>query len=285
MNEQSPTQPTKKVIDYFSTKESKWGYTLFLKGTKHFGYYPEGKENISISEAQHLMEAKLAEKLSLPAESLVLDAGCGEGKVAIYLAQKYGYNIKGVDLLDFSLQKANEEITSLGLSNKIEVKQGDYSKLEFADNIFDGAYTMETLVHVANYTDALKGFYRVLKPGGKLVLFEYSLRNWDKLTLKQQEMGKLIIEESGMHALPHFQDGTFKTLLKETGFTNIFIEDATQRIMPMLKIFYKNAVVPYQIIKLLGLQKKFVNTTSAVEGYKMIQTGNYGSYNIISAIK
>src|SRR5216684_3063976 len=101
-------EPQKKVIRYYSKKESRWGYSLLLKGIRHFGYYPEGRENISMRDAQVLMIEKLAEKLNLRRGSLLLDAGCGEGFVAMYLATKYGFMVQGVDLLDFSIEKAKK---------------------------------------------------------------------------------------------------------------------------------------------------------------------------------
>lgn len=277
-----------KVIRYFNTAESKWGYTLLLKGTKHFGYYPKGKENISMAKAQRLMEDKLAEKLNLPTNSLVLDAGSGEGNVAINLARKYGLRIYGVDLLDFAVKKATSKSRELNLQNKVKFKLGDYTKLDFPDKTFDGVYTMETLVHVPDYKKALKEFNRVLKPNGKLVLFEYSTASRKNLTpkeLKFADILDMISKESGMHSFPYFLHDKFPEILKNAGFKNIIVSNITSYIMPMLKTFYLIAYIPYIFIKFFGLQKRFINATSAVEGYRNIKNGDVWRYNIISAVK
>ena len=274
----------RKVIEYFKTKESKWGYTLLLRGTKHFGYYPKGKENISMSEAQRLMEDKLAEKLNLPSNSLILDAGCGEGNVAAYLAEKYGLHIYGVDLLDFAVSNATSKSKKLNLQDKVKFKVGDYTKLDFHDKTFDGVYTMETLVHVPNYKKALKEFYRVLKPNGKLVLFEYSIASRKKFSPKELKIADMVNEESGMHSLPHFLHDKFPEILKNAGFDNVKVSNITFHIMPMLKKFYLIAYIPYIFIKFLGLQRKFINTTFSVEGYRNSKS-DFFRYNIISAVK
>lgn len=274
----------KKVIKYFNTRESKWGYTFLLRGTKHFGYYPKGKEKISMVQAQKLMEDKLAESLNLPTNSLVLDAGCGEGNVAINLAEKYGLRIYGVDLLDFAVNKAISKSKELILQNKVKFKIGDYTKLDFPDKTFDGIYTMETLVHVPNYKKALKEFYRVLKPNGKLVLFEYSMASRKKFTPKELKIADMVNEESGMHSLPYFVHGKFPQILKNAGFENVVIKDNTSNIMPMLRKFYLIAYIPYIFIKFLGLQRKFINTTFSVEGYRNSRS-DFFRYNIISAVK
>lgn len=278
----------KKVIEYFNTKESKWGYALLLKGTKHFGYYPKGKEKISMAQAQRIMEDKLAEKLDLPTNSLVLDAGSGEGNVAINLAKKYGLRIYGVDLLDFAVNKAISKSKDLNLQNKVKFKLGDYTKLDFPDKTFDGVYTMETLVHVPDYKKALKEFNRVLKLNGKLVLFEYSICSKKNLTpkkLKTVDAFNMIIEESGMHSLPYFIHNKFPEIVKDAGFKNVKVDNITSHIIPMFKIFYLIAYIPYIVIKFFGLQRKFINATSAVEGYRNIKKVDYWRYNIISAVK
>lgn len=242
MKSQQHTDKLKKVIKYFNTKESRFGYSLLLKGTKHFGYYPRGKENISMAKAQRLMEDKLSEKLNLPSNSLILDAGCGEGNVATYLAEKYKYRIYGVDLLDFAIKKSISKSKELNLQNRLKFQIGDYTSLPFKDKTFDGIYTMETLVHVPNYKKALKEFYRVLKPNGKLVLFEYSVCPREKFTKRQQQIEDIVVEETAAHSMPYFVHGKFPQILKDADFKNVIVENITPHIMPMLKIFYLIAV-------------------------------------------
>src|SRR3989344_6078916 len=99
-----------KVIGYYSTLESRAVY-FFLKGVKHFGYYPENQENTPILEAQRLMIERIFAKLNLKSGSLLLDAGCGEGETAIYLARKYQIRARGIDILDFNIEKANRKRT------------------------------------------------------------------------------------------------------------------------------------------------------------------------------
>jgi hypothetical protein len=75
----------RRVVDYFRQPESRLSYRLLLGGTKHFGYYPEGSSGLSMAAAMRLMEDRLGATLALPPGSRVLDAGCGEGDVAIRL--------------------------------------------------------------------------------------------------------------------------------------------------------------------------------------------------------
>lgn len=282
---QNVKTPQQRVKNYFNSLESRLGYTLLLKGIKHFGYYPKGKENISFAIAQQYMEDNLANHLHLPKDSLILDAGCGEGHVASYLAQNYGFRIEGVDLLKGAIEKAKVKARALGLEERVHFRVGDYTKLSFSDQSFNGVYTMETLVHVKNYRKALRQFFRILKPLGKLALFEYSICSQECLTLRQKRVTKIIIEESGMHAFPHFRHEVFHKILKQIGFTDISVENITPRMLPMVRKFCKLAYIPYQIIKLLHLERKFVNAASAVEWYPLIVKNDFLRYNIITATK
>lgn len=277
--------PQQKVINYFNSWESRWGYTLLLKGTKHFGYYPKGKENLSIAQAQKLMEDKLAERLNLKANSLVLDAGCGEGGVAIYLAQKYGLRVKGVDLMESAIKKAREKAADFGLQRRVDFQVMDYTKLSFANESFDGVYTMESLVHVPDHQQALYQFFRVLKPKGRLALFEYSICPKKEMTLQQQKFWSMLIESWAMPSLPYFLHGSFPQILERIGFTDVSVKNITLRMIPMVRRLSQIAYLPYQMIKLLNLQRKFINATFAVEGYRNITKSDIWRYNIISAVK
>lgn len=279
------SQKIQKISNYFNSKESRLGYSLLLKGTKHFGFYPKNKENISIAEAQRLMEDKLAKVLSLPKNSFVLDAGCGEGKVAMYLAKEYGWRIIGVDLLDWAIKEANESAKRINLDSQLKFFIGDYSKLSFKDNTFNGIYTMESLVHVPDFKKVLREFYRVLKPKGKLVLFEYSVIDRKTLSDTLRKEFDFIINKTGMNSLPYFIHGRFPIILKEAGFKNVQVIDITERIMPMLKIFYTLAFLPYHFfIRPFNLKAKFINATFSVEAYQFIKQG-IACYNIITATK
>jgi len=276
------SQSTDKIIDYYHTKESLWGYKLILGGTKHFGYYPKGSSKISMKQAMVNMADKMGETLDLPPNSKVLDAGCGEGSTAMRLADKYKLKVTGVDLLDFNIATAKRKASESSLTDSLSFKLGNYLRLDYPDNSFDGLYTMETLVHAPDYKAALKEFKRVLKPGGRIVLFEYSMPSQDKMNARERQAFKIINEGSVMYSYPYFVHGRFTSILEQAGFQNVKTKNITDKMLPMLKRFWQMGVLPYQIIKLAGKRKKYVNTTAGVELYKYRKDFKY---NIITATK
>lgn len=275
-------QNEKAVVDYYNTRESKRGYMLFLGGTKHFGYYKQGDKPWQFQKALRQMEEQLAKELALPAYSKVLDAGCGVGDVACHLATNQALKIEGIDILPFNIEEAKKRIQNRRLEDWVTVQTMSYARLEFPAEEFDGLYTMETFVHATNPTETLEEFYKVLKPGGKIVMFEYS-RDPDKVMKpRAARMFKKVNELAAMPAFQQFNHGVQETMMREAGFENITVKDITGHMTPMFKMFAYVAYVPYKILSLFHQQDKFVNAMSAVEFWRYRK---HFRYNIYTATK
>lgn len=272
-----------EVFDYYTTPESRFVYAG-LRGAKHFGYYPNKKPNVSLWKAQEHMSAHLGEVLQPKPGQKILEAGCGEGYNDIYLAVHYNAHFIGVDLLDFHVASAKKKAEKKKFSGKVEFFQMDYSQLDFPDNTFDAVFTMEAFVHSPDYKKGLREFYRVLKPGGKLVMFEYSMAPLDELSSSDRETASLIYTASAMFSMPYFTNNAFPKLLKQAGYKHITVTDITPFVLPALKQVYPFLFLPYALIKLFHLQKYFVNITGTVEPYLAAKKKAW-RYNIVVASK
>ncbi len=223
-------QPNRRaVLDYYARSEEK-GYWGYLDGRCHYGFSPlNDKKPFSMESAQIEMERLLGQQLNLPAGSRVLDAGSGYGPVARTLAQEFGYQVTGIDLISDRLQKAVELTQETNLAT-VNFLNADYHALPFVDESFDGVYTMETLVHAQNFEQVLAEFYRILKPGGKIVLFEYSIPELRSVMPLARKMATKVIENTGMTSLPHFTHGSFANILSTAGFENVRTEDISRNV-------------------------------------------------------
>lgn len=110
-------------------------------------------------------------KLSLPAGSNVLDAGCGSGTNSVWLA-KQGFAVTGVDFSDFALSKAAEQAKMAGLGDGIDFRLGDLTRLDFQDASFDTVFCIGVLMHIPDVEAALAELVRLVRPGGALVIAE-----------------------------------------------------------------------------------------------------------------
>jgi len=262
-----------KVVKYYTNPETKLGFDYVLWGSKHFGFYPTGKADIPEKEAQILHQDLVAKNLDLKENQTVLDAGCGQGVVSTYLAKKFGSKIFGITLVPFEVERAQERAKSLGVQGKTKYQVMDYSSTNFPDNYFDAIYTTETLSHSPDISKTLKEFFRILKPGGKIALFEYTLAPDEKFSSWEMKMLDVVIEGSAMMGLKDFRHDKFPGVINGVGFENVNEQNITENIRPSFYRLHKLSRLPYKFIKLLGLQKFFINTTAGYEYYKMADKG------------
>ena len=105
----------------------------------------------------------------------LLDVATGTADIAI-MSWKYlqPEKIIGIDISEGMLQLGREKIAKLLLSNKIELKQGDSEAINFPDNTFDAVTVAFGVRNFQNLEQGLSEMLRVLKPGGKAVILEFS---------------------------------------------------------------------------------------------------------------
>jgi ubiquinone/menaquinone biosynthesis C-methylase UbiE len=270
-----------KLSKYF--KESDWGYTRFLGGAKHFGFHPLNKK-VSEKEALLLMQDLIGDKLDLSTSKKVLDAGCGEGVVTIYLAKKFSCVIEGITILPFEIEKAKIIAEKSNVSDLVNFRLMDYSYMDFSEETFDSIFTMESLSHSTNIKRTLKEFFRVLKKGGKIALFEYTIADDEHFSKYEMDLLNKVINASVMDSLKDFRHDKFQGIIKSIGFSNVKTENITQNIEPSLNRLRRIASIPYFFTKFSGTQHKHPNRTAAVEFYKMGKKGLL-RYNIFTAEK
>ncbi|MCB9850780.1 MAG: methyltransferase domain-containing protein [Phycisphaerales bacterium] len=115
----------------------------------------------------------LAELNAQPGEH-VLEIGVGTGHNLVALAQMVGRNgcVVGVDISAQMLKRAQRHLRRQKLSNRAELRQADASALPFSNNTFDAVlmtFTLE-LFDGPDIPRALAECYRVLRPGGRIVV-------------------------------------------------------------------------------------------------------------------
>lgn len=144
----------------FKTRDA----TSYDAVTEQFDYFTER------------LSSPLAARMILLAEikpsDLVLDIGTGTGVVALQAAEKIGAGgkVAGIDLSEGMLATAEAKAEKLGFAEKVEFSRMDAEKLEFADESFEKVVSLFALLHFPDPLTALREIYRVMKPGGRLVV-------------------------------------------------------------------------------------------------------------------
>jgi demethylmenaquinone methyltransferase / 2-methoxy-6-polyprenyl-1,4-benzoquinol methylase len=105
----------------------------------------------------------------------LLDVATGTGDVAIMAAKILNPGrITGIDISEGMLEIGRKKITKLLLNNKIELLNGDSEAINSGDNSFDAVTVAFGVRNFENLEKGLSEILRVLKPGGRLVILEFS---------------------------------------------------------------------------------------------------------------
>ena len=105
----------------------------------------------------------------------ILDVATGTADVAIMMCKQLDpLKITGIDISEGMLDLGRKKIEKLGLQDRIQLLQGDSEQIRFEDNSFDAITVAFGVRNFAHLDAGIREMYRVLQPGGKLVVLEFS---------------------------------------------------------------------------------------------------------------
>ena len=136
-----------------------------LGSKEYFEYYDKLREDIESREFSY----KLHEYKDFKGKK-VLDVGSGNGYVLSRYATE-GAQVFGVDITETGIDLCNKRFGHMGLTGDFRV--ADAQRLPFDDNTFDCVCSMGVLHHVPDTEKAVAEVFRVLKPGGRLIVMFY----------------------------------------------------------------------------------------------------------------
>ncbi|MBC8375146.1 MAG: bifunctional demethylmenaquinone methyltransferase/2-methoxy-6-polyprenyl-1,4-benzoquinol methylase UbiE [FCB group bacterium] len=170
----------------------------------------------------------------------LLDVACGTGDQGFAALKVANIEVVGLDFSFNMLELAKKKIDKRGLAENFEVVQGDAENLPFQDNTFDALSISYGIRNVGTISAALSEFYRVLKPGGRLSILEFSEPlGWFFGRLYRFYFDHILPKLAGMmssksaytylpESVRHFPDRSdFKDLLSSEGFQHVNHRDLT----------------------------------------------------------
>ena len=130
----------------------------YVGTTKHMGGFETTK---ALIELCHINQ-----------DTYVLDAGCGVGATACYLAKRYGCRVVGVDLSEGMIARSEERAKRERVGDSVEFRIADVRKLPFEDALFDVVICESVATFIEDKRQVAIEFARVTKPGGYVGLNE-----------------------------------------------------------------------------------------------------------------
>ena len=189
----------------------------------------------------------------LKAGQKVLDLAGGTGDLAMKMAGMVGASGQVVlsDINGSMLRRGRERLTDNGIAGNVEYVQANAECLPFPDNTFDCITIAFGLRNVTDKDKALRSMHRVLKPGGRLLVLEFSkpvapglapvydvysfklLPLMGKLIAKDAESYQYLAESIRMHP----DQETLKGMMDEAGFSKTKYHNLTGGIVALHKGF------------------------------------------------
>ncbi len=167
----------------------------------------------------------------------ILDVATGTADVAIMATNSlHPEKIIGIDISDGMLNFGRKKIEKLNLGKVIELVNGDSETINFADNSFDAVTVAFGVRNFQNLEKGLSEIKRVLRPGGKLVVLEFSkpktvgIKQLYNVYMKvvAPGMGKLFSKNRNAYkyldeSTKKFPEGkNFTTILDNLGYRNTY---------------------------------------------------------------
>lgn len=115
---------------------------------------------------------EIADLLDIAPTDHVLDIGSGIGGPARYMAHRFGCRVTGIDLTAEFCDVARHLTRLLGLEERIDFELGNALAMPFAAGSFDGAYSINVSMNIADKAGFYHEVHRVLRPGAWLMLSE-----------------------------------------------------------------------------------------------------------------
>ena len=242
------------------------------KETTHFGYQTVDKENKeslvagvfhSVAQQYDIMNDlmsfgvhRLWKRFTIDASGVrpgnkVLDLAGGTGDLTAKFSQLVGKDGKVIlaDINSSMLNVGRDKLRDRGLVQNIDYVQANAEHLPFEENTFDIVTIAFGLRNVTNKDQALKSIFRVLKPGGRLLVLEFSKPEHELLNKAYDfysfnilpKMGELVAKDSESYQYlaesirMHPDQETLKTMMSDAGFEQTSYHNLTGGIVALHK--------------------------------------------------
>lgn len=207
----------KNVEQFYDSVNQIWKDNL----TKdyHVGLYQT--ESDTIIEAQKNVIYNIQDTLSIMKGDTLLDVGCGTGSAAYTISSRTGCQIIGINISKKQLKDCLEYQKKL--KEKLAFFQMDAINMKFPENIFDGIYALESIMHMERQK-VLKNVHKCLKENKKFVFTDWYVRT----PLDEKEKDLIIRLVQGKY----ISLDEYEQMLTQEKFREIEIEDWSDQILP-----------------------------------------------------
>ena len=277
---------TEHTVAYYEACEAGYRQVWDLEhsGAMHYGFWDATTR--TLRQALRRENEVLAEIAAIQPTDNVLDAGCGVGGSSLFLAETIGCQVTGITLSPRQMQRARDEARRRALTGRVQFHAMDFTRTAFSDASFDIVWAIESACHAADKKDFLQEAFRVLRPGGRLVVADgFAVKEtypFSEATLMERWLSGWAVD-----SLPTV--ARFMAEAQRGGFEDIAVQDVTELVLPSARRLFliSFAAIPYAKAKQwLGriTAWEFGHSRAMYYQYQALRRGLW-QYGIVTAHK
>jgi len=233
------------IAEYYDRHQ--FYYSHFWSPTAlHYGLWYQDTKNLA--EAIENTNRLVANTLSIGATDVVLDAGCGVGGSAIFVAKSTGAHVEGITLSNVQLRAAQAAARRLAATTLVNFSLQDYTQTIFEDATFSRVFGIESVCYARRKLDFLREAYRVMREGAKIVIVDTFLTR-EILSTSEDKIYTRFIEGWVVPNLPSRDQ--FARDMAESGFENVVFVNLQSHIWKSVKRVFRSGLItaPMNLIK------------------------------------
>lgn len=276
----------RELIEYYD--KTRFDYNIAWVGRDnlavHFGFYDEHADRHA--EALSNTNRVLAKLAAIQPGEKVLDAGCGKGGSCLWLARYRQCTTVGITPVASQVAEARLHAIQAGLDGKAAFIQADYCDAPFESGSFDVVWACESLCHSEHKEAFYREAYRLLRPGGRLALAEYT-RQKRPLAPSGE---KLLLSWLNRWAIPDINTAAeHRKQAYEAGFREINLMDYTRYTWASLKNLNKIALRwswANHLLYGMGVRSRtqYRNVIGSIRQFQALEEGLW-YYAVLTAVK
>jgi len=218
-------------------------------GYLNFGLWENGTTDYVVA-AENLIH-RIGSMTDMGKTSKVLDVACGMAPQCVYLHKTFGAEIHGIDVTWKHVELGQQRVKKAGVSKYVEISHGSATKLPFDESSFSHVTGVEGQPHFNTRDDFLGEAFRVLQPGGRLGLSDYTIERKPR-SLYEKFLLWAAIKLWACRKENAYSSEVYRQKLKETGFTKIEIKSIGDSVIPGYIHFQRQKETIKQLKKVRG---------------------------------
>lgn len=208
---------------YDDAKTSTLYTSIWSEEHLHYGIFVQPTDSIH-DAAQRTVETLAQNLKHLNSESRVIDLGAGYGGSARYLAKKFGCSVVCLNISETQNARNRLMNREQNLDHLIEVKEGSFENIPYAEDSFDIVWSQDAILHSDNRRQVFSEIKRILRPGGEFIFTDPVQDNSCSSEILQSALARLGTTDMG-------SIGLYRQSLEEIGFELIDNFDWTEHVI------------------------------------------------------